>query len=259
MSDKDYLDFVTSVKQKIGIDLSQYKEAQMKRRLTSLRTKHGYDTFAAFFEALLRDRNLMQEFLDRITINVSEFFRNPSRWEVLAAKIVPALLQERKRLKIWSAACSTGEEPYSLVMLLTDFLPLSEIRVFATDIDERAIARAQEGVYGPRALQDCPRKYVQRFFTLENGLYRIAEEIKRCVVFRRHDLLTEPFDTNYDLIVCRNVMIYFTEEAKDNLYRKFSRALRPGGVLFVGSTEQIFHCAKYELDTLDTFFYQKRR
>ena len=129
MSDRDFQQFIELVKRKNGIDLNQYKEAQMKRRLTSLRDKRGFLTFVAYFDAMMKDKQLFDEFLDRMTINVSEFFRNPNRWEVLEKRILPRLLKNNKRLKVWSAACSTGEEPYSLVMLLSRFMSLSDIKV----------------------------------------------------------------------------------------------------------------------------------
>ena len=108
------------VKEHTSIDLALYKEAQMKRRLTTLRMKRGYNTFVAFFDAMMKDKELFYEFLDRMTINVSEFWRNPNRWELVEQKFIPEMLKRNRRLKIWSAACSTGEEPYTLAMILAE-------------------------------------------------------------------------------------------------------------------------------------------
>lgn len=255
MEDKDFADFIQSVKKMTGINLALYKEAQMKRRLTSLRIKRGYHTFAQYFEAISKDKELFYEFLDRMTINVSEFFRNPGRWDVLEQKILPRLSKQSGRLKCWSAACSTGEEPYTLsLILLKNRL---DATVLATDIDEGALAKAKQGVYSERALQDCPKDLLTKYFIRDALSYRIVDEVKNKVTFKKHNLLADPFDTQFDLIICRNVMIYFTEEAKHELYHKFSRALKPGGVLFVGSTEQIFQPQQYQLETEDTFFYRK--
>ncbi|GGJ60323.1 chemotaxis protein methyltransferase CheR [Anoxybacillus voinovskiensis] len=253
----DYQQFIANVKKKTGIDLAQYKEAQMKRRLTSLYEKRGFRNFQEFFQAMEKNEALFHEFLDRMTINVSEFYRNANRWEVLEKQILPKLLERNRRLKVWSAACSTGEEPYTLVMVLSNFLPLSQISVLATDIDENAISRAKIGVYTERALQEVPEAMKKKFFTKEGMYYKIDENIKKAVTFKKHNLLADRFDTNYDLIVCRNVLIYFTEEAKQVLYHKFNQALRPGGILFVGSTEQIFNPSSYGFDTEATFFYRK--
>lgn len=253
----DYEQFIEGIKRKTGIDLALYKEAQMKRRLTSLYEKKGYRNFVDFLKALEQDRDLMNEFLDRMTINVSEFYRNGKRWEVLRKKIFPKLLQTNKRLKIWSAACSTGEEPYSLVMVLSQLVPLSQIQIIATDLDENVIQKAKLGVYPERSLAEVPSDIKAKYFEQEGSFYRVKDEIKRCVTFKKHNLLNDSYDSNYDLIVCRNVMIYFTEEAKDQIYNNFSKALRKDGVLFVGSTEQIFNPARYEFDVEDTFFYRK--
>lgn len=255
---QDYLDFIANIKKKTGIDLSLYKEAQMKRRLTSLYEKKGYRSFAEFFNALSKDQELLAEFLDRMTINVSEFYRNAKRWEVLEKKILPRLLKENSRPKIWSAACSTGEEPYTIAMIMSKFMPLSQVQVLATDIDENVIARAKMGLYPDRSLNEVPSDIKAKYFTKEGNLYKVSDDIKKTVTFKKQNLLADPFGGPFDLIVCRNVLIYFTEEAKDELYHKFSGALRSGGIFFVGSTEQIFNPNAYQFDTEDTFFYRKR-
>ncbi|EON72893.1 CheR family methyltransferase [Lysinibacillus sphaericus] len=254
----DYELFVEGIKRKTGIDLALYKEAQMKRRLTSLYEKKGYRNFVDFLKALEQDRDLMNEFLDRMTINVSEFYRNGKRWEVLQKKIFPKLLQTNKRLKIWSAACSTGEEPYSLAMVLSQLVPLSQIQITATDLDENVIQKAKLGVYPERSLAEVPKDIQAKYFEQEGNFYRVKDDIKRCVTFKKHNLLKDNYDSNYDLIVCRNVMIYFTEEAKDQIYTNFSKALRKDGILFVGSTEQIFNPSRYDFEVEDTFFYRKK-
>ncbi|GIN85664.1 chemotaxis protein methyltransferase [Heyndrickxia sporothermodurans] len=254
---KDYQEFIIQVRKKTNIDLALYKEAQMKRRLTSLYEKKGYSSFQEYFQAMNRSSEVLHEFLDRMTINVSEFYRNKQRWDVLENKILPRLLSENKRLKIWSAASSTGEEPYTLAMILSKYLPLSSISIFATDIDENAIQKAKNGIYPDRSLNEVPEEMKRKFFIQNGTYYQISEEIKKTVTFKRHNLLAEPFDSNYDLIVCRNVLIYFTEDAKDLLYHKFNKALREGGTLFVGSTEQIFNPPSYNFMIEDTFFYKK--
>ncbi|KAA0550262.1 protein-glutamate O-methyltransferase CheR [Bacillus sp. BGMRC 2118] len=255
---QDYEKFIQNIKKKTGIDLSLYKEAQMKRRLTSLYEKKGYKNFDEYYQQMTTNQKLFDEFLDRMTINVSEFYRNGKRWEVLQDKIIPKLLNQNKKLKVWSAACSTGEEPYTIAMLLSNFMPLSSISIHASDLDENAIARAKIGTYPERSLQEVPEEMKKKYFTKDGIFYKIDDAIKKTVTFKKQNLLADPFEQNYDLIVCRNVLIYFTEEAKDTLYKKFSDALRPGGILFVGSTEQIFNPSSYNFETEDTFFYRKQ-
>ncbi|MEC0372109.1 CheR family methyltransferase [Paenibacillus chibensis] len=257
--DPDYIAFIHQIKQSTGIDLSEYKEAQMKRRLTTLRVKNGYHTFAAFYEAISKDKNLFYEFLDRMTINVSEFWRNPNRWEVLRDIILPELSTAgRRKLKVWSAACSTGEEPYTLAMILDGKGLLADTSLVATDIDEGALAKAKQGLYLERSLKDVPKDVAARYFSQEGPWFKFSEQLKKNVQFRKQNLLLDRFEAEHDLIVCRNVMIYFTEEAKNKLYHKFAEALRPGGYLFVGSTEQIFTPGQYGLEPTETFFYRKK-
>lgn len=253
----DYIDFILKIKKKTGIDLSLYKEAQMKRRLTSLYEKRGFRNFLDYYSAIHNDNQLLDEFLDRMTINVSEFYRNAQRWEVLEDKIFPMLLAKNKKLKIWSAACSTGEEPYSLAMVLSKHVPLRDISILATDLDAGVLERAKVGLYQERSLKEVPKNILGKYFVNEGQHYQVKDEIKNTVQFKQQNLLGDPYGLEFDLIVCRNVMIYFTEEAKDQIYSAFSKALRPGGVLFVGSTEQIFNPSKYGFESEETFFYRK--
>ncbi len=254
----DYQKFIGNIKRKTGIDLSLYKEAQMKRRLTSLYERKGCRNFEDFFSAIQNDSKVLDEFLDRMTINVSEFYRNKERWDVLENTIYPRLLSKSKKLKIWSAACSTGEEPYSLAMVLTSHVPLRDISILATDLDEGAIDRAKVGLYAERSLKNVPKNVVSQYFVNEGLHYQVTDDIKKTVTFKQHNLLSDRYETGFDLIVCRNVMIYFTEEAKDEIYMNFAKSLKPGGILFVGSTEQIFNPEKYGLESIETFFYKKK-
>ncbi|WP_051318392.1 CheR family methyltransferase [Cohnella thermotolerans] len=255
--DDDFYRFVADIRRATSIDLSQYKETQMRRRLTTLRLKHGFGDFASYFAALKSNPKLMDEFLDRMTINVSEFWRNPNRWQVLLDKFLPEMIKTTPRLQVWSAACSTGEEPYTLAMILDRLGVLDSSAILATDIDEGVLAKAKAGVYPERSLRDVPANFVRDYFQRENGNFRVAEKLKRAVRYQKQNLLLDPFGERFDLIVCRNVMIYFTEEAKMTLYTKFAKALKPGGLLFVGSTEQIFSPRQYGLETADTFFYRR--
>lgn len=256
---EDYIQFIKQINKKTGIDLSLYKEAQMKRRLNSLKNKRGFQTFLDYFQAINKDAELFGEFLDRMTINVSEFFRNRSRWDVLQTKIFPKLIDGRKKIKIWSAACSTGEEPYSLsIMLKRDFKTIPH-DILATDLDEGILNRAITGFYLDRSLKEVEEKDLKESFIKDGAGYRVNDKVKQYIRFKKHNLLSDDYENNFDLIVCRNVLIYFTEEAKHEIYTKFSKALRPGGILFVGSTEQIFNPQQYGLKTEETFFYRKEQ
>lgn len=254
----DYNQFTKKIKDLLDIDLDLYKETQMKRRLTSFRDKKGYRTFLELYDAIEKNHELKTEFLDRITINVSEFFRNYKRWEILEKKILPKLLKDKSKISVWSAACSTGEEPYTLAIILSNFLPLHSISILATDIDPNVIEKAKAGIYHENSLKEVPVHIKEKYFTQVSATeYKIDEKLKQPIRFKIEDLFQANYRNEFDLIVCRNVLIYFTEEAKQQLYYKFNDALQKDGILFVGSTEQIFQPQTYGFATEDTFFYRK--
>lgn len=255
----DYEGFKKEIYSMTSINLSLYKEKQMKRRLDSLIKKNNFNTYEDYVKALKLNKILFNEFINYLTINVSEFYRNPSQWDILEKEIIPLLLSRTKNLKIWSAACSTGDEPYTLVMVLNKFLPLNNIRIIATDIDKEAINKAKDGRYGYKSVENLPKDYQNKFFIKDGDMFKIKDEVKNCVEFRQHNLLKDPYPEGNDLIVCRNVLIYFTEEAKNDIYQKFNGALKNEGILFVGSTEQIIQSAKYNFKSLRTFFYVKEK
>ena len=239
------------------IDLNAYKERQMKRRIDALIAKHKYTTYSDYVKALKSDKALFDEFVNYLTINVSEFYRNPELWKVLETDVLPVLLDKTKTLKIWSAACSTGDEPYSLVMALSKHIPLSKIRIIATDIDKQVIAKAKVGLYNEKSIAAVPEDLKKKYFTKVGLSYQISDEIKSRVEFKEHNLLDNNFPTGYNMIVCRNVLIYFTEEAKDEVFRKFFTSLTPGGVLFIGSTEQIINHRDMGYERKSSFYYEK--
>ena len=240
------------------IDLNAYKERQMKRRIDSLISKHNITSYATYVDTLKKDKALFDEFVNYLTINVSEFYRNPEQWRIMESDIFPMLLEKTQTLKIWSAACSTGDEPYSLAMLLSKFLPLNRIKIIATDIDKQVLDAARMGLYNDKSLKALPPEFLKKYFKKVNDRsYQINDEIKRCVEFKQHNLLKDPYPTNCDMIVCRNVLIYFTEEAKEEVYRKFNSSLKQNGILFVGSTEQIIQPQALGYSTYKSFFYKK--
>lgn len=254
----DYEYFKTQVLALTKIDLNCYKEKQMKRRIDTLINRHNLDGYEAFLGKLKCDTALLEEFVNYLTINVSEFYRNPDQWNILDKDVFPELIRNfGQQLTIWSAACSTGDEPYSLVMALSRHVPLSRIKILATDIDKQVLAAAKAGVYSEKSLVGVPADLKQKYFTKIGSSYKIADEIKARVEFREHNLLKDPYPKNVDLIVCRNVLIYFTEEAKDEIFRKYYESLSPGGILFLGSTEQMMNYRQVGYERKASFFFGK--
>lgn len=254
----DYEYFKGAVFALTQIDLNAYKEKQMKRRIDTLIGKNGITGYEKYIQLLKENREKFDEFVNYLTINVSEFYRNPEQWELLDKEIFPELINRFGRnLKIWSAACSTGDEPYSLVMALSRHLPLSQIKIIATDIDKQVIAKAKTGLYSEKSVLSVPRDLKEKYFTKIGPSYQISKEIKARVEFRQHNLLKDTYEKNCDLIVCRNVLIYFTEEAKEEIFRKFYDSLKTGGSLFIGSTEQIINYKEMHYKRKNSFFYER--
>ena len=255
----DYEQFKEQVLALTKINLHMYKEKQMKRRIDSLIAKHKIDGYKSYVDAIRKDEKLFDEFVNYLTINVSEFWRNPDQWKILEEMVVPDLIKmSGKNLSVWSAACSTGDEPYSLVMLLSKFVPLSNIKVLATDIDKQVLEKARVGLYNEKSIAGLPEEFKKKYFTkIGSSSYQISEEIKKCVEFKEGNLLADRYPTGLDLILCRNVVIYFTDEAKNEIYKKFNASLKTGGYLFVGSTEQIINYKELNFSSFKSFFYKK--
>lgn len=254
----DYEDFKKAILQLTKVDLNAYKEQQMKRRIESLILKHRFKGFEEYVSSLKTDKELYEEFLNYFTINVSEFYRNPDQWEMMDKEVIPELISKfGKNLKIWSAACSTGDEPYSLVMALSRHIPLNQIRIYATDIDKQVIEQAKAGLYSEKSVANVPKDLKAKYFENVGGAYQISEEIKSRVTFREHNLILNDYQKGFNYIICRNVLIYFTEEAKNDVFRKFYESLTPGGVLFIGSTEQITNYKDIGYLRKSSFYYEK--
>ena len=243
-----------------GIDLNSYKEGQMKRRIDNFLRKSKVTGYQEFISILKSNREIYDSFVTYLTINVSEFYRNPLQWQTLEQEIVPLLLKRfGKPLKIWSAACSTGDEPYSLAMVLSDFLPLNQIQILATDMDQEVLSKAKIGCYTEQSIKGLPKRYRYKFLDFDSdGVIRVSDKLKSCITFKQHDLLKDGYPQGVHMIVCRNVMIYFTEEAKEKIYHQFSASLSKQGILFVGSTEQIIGAGRYGLCGIQSFFYEKQ-
>lgn len=253
----EFLEFQRRIYRQFGLNLEGYKEKQLKRRITSLMQSQGIDDFGQYFDLLVKDEKQLLKFLDKVTINVSEFFRNPDIFRVLETKVLPELVRQKPRLKIWSAACSNGSEPYSIAIILEELTPGVKHQIEATDIDRKILEVAKRGFFEERFLKNVSPERLKKFFQPQDKGYQISEEIRRRVQYRHHDLLKDPYGRNYDLIVCRNVTIYFTMEAQDLLYRKFAEALAPGGFLFIGATENMLRYREFGFEKVMPWFYRR--
>lgn len=240
-----------------GIDLKYYKSQQMDRRINSLMQTWGVDSYANYLHLLKTNPQRFKEFVNRLTINVSEFFRNPERFEDLWHQILPELLERHSSITVWSAGCSDGSEPYSVAIIVRELQAAGKVRIIATDIDREIIKKAQRGVYAANEVKCLPAALRDKYFEIRDKDFVVSRSIVEMVDFRHHNLLLDPYPSNVDLIICRNVVIYFTEEAKNQLYRGFYDVLNPGGYLLVGGTEPILGCRQMGFIHSLTSFYQK--
>ncbi len=258
VDERDWSEFKRKLKAKTEIDLDLYKAPQMQRRIGNLAQRNGYTSYAAYFDHVSQDKDDFAAFIEYLTINVSEFFRTPDKFSKLETDVIPDLLTRSPKLNIWSAGCSIGAEPYSLAMIMKEMTPGRQHRILATDLDVEILAKARKGVYTDNELKAIAADRKARYFDVQaDGKFAVKQDIKSCIEFKRHNLLKDSFESGFDLILCRNVVIYFTEEAKDQLYAGFFRALKPGGVLFVGATEAILNFRKLGYTSFQPFFYQK--
>ena len=257
MDEKDWVEFKKKLKAKTEIDLDLYKEPQMKRRIGNLVTRSTVKTYTEYFDMVSKNKDDFAEFIEYLTINVSEFFRTPEKFSKLETDVIPDLLTRSSRLNIWSAGCSIGAEPYSLSIIMKEMTPNVRHRILASDLDIEILAKAKKGVYMENEIKSMTPERRKKYFDVVDGKYAVKPEIKSAIEFKRHNLLKDPFEKDFDLILCRNVVIYFTEEAKDQLYANFFRALKPGGILFVGATEAILNFRKLGYTSFQPFFYQR--
>ncbi len=258
MDEKDWVEFKRKLKSKTDIDLDLYKEPQMKRRIGNLVNRSAAKSFVEYFDTVAKDKDEFAAFIEYLTINVSEFYRTPDKFAKLETDVIPDLLKRSPKLNIWSAGCSIGAEPYSLSMIMKELTPGKQHRILATDLDIEILAKAKKGVYMENEIKSLsPERRKKYFDALPDNKFAVKENIKSCIEFKRHNLLKDPFEKGFDLILCRNVVIYFTEEAKDQLYTRFFEALKPGGILFVGATEAILNFRKMGYTSYQPFFYQR--
>lgn len=253
----DMVQFEQWVLREFNINLSAYKSNQLHRRINSLMSRVGVKSIDEYTVLLKKDQAQRQKFLDFITINVSEFFRNPEIFEELKNKLQEELLKNSSSLKIWSAACSIGAEPYSIAMYLDELSPNGRHKIIATDIDSTILERAKKGEYVASEIKNVKKDYLNKYFTIMDDKYNISPKIKSLVTFKKHDLILESYEKDFDLIVCRNVVIYFNQDVKDVIYKKFSQSLKKGGLLFVGATESIYNYRDYGFEKASTFIYRK--
>ena len=255
LSDNLFQKFSELVYQKCGINLHEGKKALLQARLNKRLRASGLSSYRDYYQYLTTrgDDQELREFLDCISTNLTYFFRESQHFGFLDEVFLPELIEKKRRehsnrIRIWSAGCSTGEEPYSLAMCVASHLKEVgqwDFRILATDISTRVLDVATRGVYGPDKVEKVPPALRQRYFRRcdrngANGDYEVSPLLKSIVTFRRLNLKEPfPFKGPFDCVFCRNVMIYFDKPTQENLIRKMAGYLDHGGHLFVGHSESL--------------------
>jgi chemotaxis protein methyltransferase CheR len=230
--------------ERIGFDLGMYKDGCIRRRLARRARSCQAADAEGYLERLRCDPDEVTALMAALTIHVSQFFRNPSTFEYLRERVLPLLLrrartESRQPLRIWCAGCAGGEEPYSLALLLHGLAPERNPLLLATDISPEILQRAQEGWYERQRLSELSERLRERFFSLEGERYRLHENIRRMVQFQQHNIMTDSEYPKSDLILCRNVLIYFERKEQERIISHFARVLSPGGFLVLGRAENL--------------------
>lgn len=255
--------------EEIGVNLPQKKKAMVNSRLSKRIRKLGLQDFSAYSSYLEDNKQELLHLFNTLTTNVTHFFREKHHFDFLCDNVFPEIKKEKqgKKVRGWSAGCSSGEEAYTLAILLSEFFPKSwDAKVLATDINTQVLKAAQQGIYHKRQVKKVPYDLLKKYFKLgsgENkGLFKVKDRLKKFVQFRRSNLNNNqyPIKSKLDFIFCRNVFIYFNDETQNKILNRFHRYLKPGGYLFLGHSESINTDERQnKWESVYKTVYQKRR
>lgn len=255
MGDKEFELFSKLIYSRLGIKMPPVKKLMLTSRLVKRLKALGFASYTQYYEYLCTDKGKSEEFnkmIDAVTTNKTDFFREPDHFDFLVTRVLPELVEsknfkDKKTINVWSAGCSTGEEAYTITMVMSDFFSdMNKFNILATDISSRVLQAGCEAVYAESAIQPIPlnirQKYLMRGTGDKAGLFRIIPELRQKVAFRQLNLMDSQFNVrpDMDIIFCRNVIIYFDKETQKKLFEKFYKHLVPGGYLFIGSSESLY-------------------
>jgi chemotaxis protein methyltransferase CheR len=237
------------IQKKYGYDFRNYAMSSFKRRMLRM-----LELKSMSVDMLLKKLNdqpeFIEEFLDELTVNVTEMFRDPSFWRVMRDEIIPGILLNHKEFKIWHAGCSSGEEVFSMAIVLKEMGILDHVTTIATDLDVNILEKAKSGSYHLKNMELNEKNYIRfegkkslkEYYKEENGKAIFDKDLVKNVSFRRHDLVMGEVFNKFDLILCRNVMIYFNQALQNDVLKKFHESLFKYGYLAIGSKESLIWC-----------------
>lgn len=232
-----------------GYDFRNYAMSSFKRRILRILDLKGL-TVETLLKRLIDQPSFLDEFLDELTVNVTEMFRDPGFWRIMRDEIIPGILLNHKSFKIWHAGCSSGEEVYSMAILLREMGISNDVTLYATDLDVNILEKAKSGVYPIKNMELNEKNYIRfegkkslkDYYKEENGKAVFDKTLVQNVTFRKHDLVIGEVFNKFDLILCRNVMIYFNQTLQNEVLKKFHESLFKYGYLAIGSKESLIWC-----------------
>ncbi len=244
--DNDFEHLLEYLRRSRGFDFTGYKRTSLIRRINKRMRAVGAAGYGEYVDYLEVHPDEFARLFDAILINVTAFFRDPSAWEAIANHVVPRILGNKRSgdpIRIWSAGCASGEEAYTLAMIFAEALGVDpfrdRVKIYATDVDEDALARARHAAYGPREVANVPPDLLTRYFEEVNGRHVFHKDLRRSVIFGRHDLIQDAPISRIDLLSCRNTLMYLNTETQARILERFHFALHERGFLFVGKAETL--------------------
>lgn len=266
ISDSELNSFILAVKTRFGLDFMAYEKKSLKRGLARMMTRNNFNSLLDFWSKVLRDRALVTEYVDELLVNLTEFFRNYELWQKIKEDVLQKLAFQKK-LNIWHAGCSTGEEVYTMGIVLKERFMLHKTNLLATDLSTKALTQAQEGKYNKYVLKKCKNSYelynpngkVERYFKEVDNYFFITKQFKKNVTFQLHNLVQDSMNDKFDVIFCRNVMIYFDDQLKMKVLKMFYTKLVDNGFLVIGYYDMLPEEAKtfFKLYCPSTRIYMK--
>jgi chemotaxis protein methyltransferase CheR len=270
LKEEDVKWFLSFILQKKRIDLSSYRQKFLMRRLSFRMSATHTNNYQDYIHLLIRDHDEFNRFLDTLSINVSKFFRDREVFDTFRKVALAEIIQRKKKtnqrtIRAWSAGCAYGEEAYSLAILIKEELKARGdnfvVKILATDVDSDALQKAKIAEYEPNSIKEVNKQQLEDYFIpLDNGNYKLKEEMKQMVVFAKHNLIGDPPLKFMDIIFCRNVLIYIRRQEQEQLFKKFNQALNPKGYLVIGKVEILWDYLRSAFTTVDVSerIYQKQ-
>lgn len=253
--EEDWISFNRLVKKVAGVDLNAYKQDQIRRRVSDLTVREGYRSLFKLAKQLESDPPSRDWFIDRLSITVTSMYRDPDRWRYLEKVLLPSLDSKQEPVRVWCAGCAYGAEAVATAcMLETAGLDYS---IFATDLDRRSLSKAELGQFSASDVENLPKEFLSKFFTPMGDKFQANSILMEKIEYRRENLLECKGKSEFNLIICRNVMIYFSALAKETLLQNIVDQLKSGGILFLGTTEKIVQADHYRLVPIRNDFYRK--